>query len=101
MVHSVNEGMRESEQVLFGVQSVFERDNASLIVVSVAQRFKFNAEESIVCGTGRAPSCQRSNEWEGVLGAGEGKWEVDVFSGQTERILVRKTTKQQIATSFI
>lgn len=46
------EEMRESEQVLFGLQSVLERDNASLIVVSVAPRFKFNAEESIGCGTG-------------------------------------------------
>lgn len=52
MVHSVNGEMRESEQVLFGLQSVFERDNASLIVVSMAPRFKFNTKESIGCGTG-------------------------------------------------
>lgn len=52
MVHSMNGEMRESEQVLFGLQSVFERDNASLIVVSVAPRFKFNAKESIGYGAG-------------------------------------------------
>lgn len=77
MAHSMNGEMRESEQVLFGLQSVFERDNASLIVVSVAPRFKFNAKESIGCGVG-APGCQRSNEWEGALGV-RGEWEVDVF----------------------
>lgn len=44
--------MGESEQVLFGLQSVLEIDNAPLIVVSVAPRFKFNAKESIVYGTG-------------------------------------------------
>lgn len=48
----MNEEMRESEQVLFGQQSVFERDNASLVVVSVAPRFKFSAKESVSCGTG-------------------------------------------------
>ena len=77
MVHSMNGATRESEQVLFGLQSVLERDNASLIVVSVAPKFKFNAKESIGCGTG-GPSCQRSNEWEGVSGM-RGEWEVDVF----------------------
>lgn len=48
----MNGEMRESEQVLFGLQSVFERDNASLIVVSVAPISKFNAKESIGCGAG-------------------------------------------------
>lgn len=48
----MNGEMSESEQVLFGLQSVFQGDNASLIVVSVAPRFKFNAKESIGCGTG-------------------------------------------------
>lgn len=48
----MNEEMRESEQVLCGQQYVFERDNASLIVASVAPRFKFNAKESVGCGTG-------------------------------------------------
>lgn len=43
----MNGEIKESEQVLFGLQSVFKWDNASLIVVSVAPRFKFNAKESI------------------------------------------------------
>lgn len=73
----MNEEEWESEQVLFGQQSVFERDNASLIVASVAPRFKFNAKESVGCGTG-APSWQRSNECEGVSSF-RGKPEVDVF----------------------
>lgn len=66
--------MRESEPVLFGVQSVFGRDNGPLMV---APRFKFNAKKSIGCATG-GPGPQGSNEWEGSLGV-RGGWEVDVF----------------------
>lgn len=77
MALSVNGEMRESELALFGQQSVLERDNASLIVVSAAPRFKFIAKESIGCGTG-APGCQGSNGWVGATGA-RGEWEVDVF----------------------
>lgn len=77
MVHSMNGEMKESEQVLFGLQSVFERDNASLIVVSVAPKIQVQCQ-GINRLWNRGPSCQRSNEWEGAFG-GRGKWEIDVF----------------------
>ena len=64
----MNGEMRESEQVLFGLQSVFMRDNASLIV---AQWFKFNAKESIDYGAG-APAVRgqmSGRVWEGEMGS--------------------------------
>lgn len=68
MVLSVNREMRESEQVLFGLQSVFMRDNASLIV---APKIQVQCQ-GINRLWGRGPSCQRANEWEGVR-RGNGK----------------------------
>lgn len=86
VVHFMNGELRESEQVLFGLKSAFERDNVSLIVVAVALRFKFNAEESIGCGAG-GPSCQGSNEWAGAV-CGRGEWEVNVFWGHREEVCI-------------
>lgn len=63
----MNREMSESEPALFGLQFILERDNDSLVVVSVAPRFKFNAKR-INGLRDRGPSWQRSNEWEGAFG---------------------------------
>lgn len=66
--------MRESEPVLFAVQSVFGGDNSPLMV---APRFKFNAKKSIGCATG-GPGPRGSNEWADSPGVRGGR-EVNVF----------------------
>lgn len=89
--------MRESEQVLFGLQSVFESDNAPLIVVSEAPEIQVQCQR-INRMWHRGPGCQRSNEWEGVLSV-RGKQEVDVFYGQWERFFF--PTDQQNSLSVL
>lgn len=89
---------------MFGLQSVLERDNASLIVVSVAQRIKFNAKESIGCDIGGPGLSEVKRVGGCVAREGEKMGSRCVLRSDREIYFLKKrenTTKQQTVVSCV